>query len=149
MTTKSVFADRLTASVGGETGGLLRKIHTSMLRHVPDLTIDHHERILKGLMADGIGGESGDVVHAASGADTVMAGKHQLLTPLQARAATQASDPHAVTAVLRDLERINYSAKPDELIDVVRLTECMRSSKWDIESRMALRCRLAMLRMIP
>jgi hypothetical protein len=126
MTTPVKFADRLIAAVGAETGGLMKRIHMSLLRHVPDLSIDHHERILKGLQADGIAGESGDVVHAASGGASA-ADKTAILTPMQASAMAASTDPHGVTYVMRQLARIGYS-HPDMStpIDTVAVTAAMR-----------------------
>jgi hypothetical protein len=138
-----IFSDRINAAVVDGGPAHINRFRDSLMRSIPEVAAEVHGRVLKGLLDDRLAAEDGAAVHAA-GDNSVAAGK-TLLTPMQAKAATQARDPHLVDNVMKRLSRIGYAhTDMNSLVDEVELTRCMRASATagmplSIEQRMEIR----------
>lgn len=114
------------------------------------LAPQHHDAILDSLHAEGLldeprNAENGGRVRAAAGdADRP---KRPLLTPLQASQVRSGEHRDLLRSVTAQAQRMGYTIKQNELVDVVALDKAMAGK--DVNAKLALKAGLAKLALIP
>jgi hypothetical protein len=134
----------------------IAKVRDSMLRHVPELSLEHFTRLLAGFARDGLVHDESGPVQAAAGCKPAQhsvivnavglqgekrAVLFSLRTVAQARqdARDRGQDAH-FGGLMNRLRRIGYNVTDvDAPIDSVELTRCLRASGLPVESRMEIR----------
>jgi hypothetical protein len=130
--TNQLFAPSLKATIAGESRPHIEAVRQSLRRHVGHLSAADHDRIVNGLMQDGLARDAG---HVYAGAET--------LSPLQA-----ARDPrrHPILVQLkRELRRFDYELDLNDSskLDVPALDRALRASGASLSDRIEIKTQLA------
>ena len=140
--TKTLFSTSLKATTGGESRPHIQAVRESLRRHASHLTSSDHEKVVAGLLTDGLARDGGPVYASAAADDHHPQRRHQLMSPVQA-ARDERLHP-MLPYCQRVLARCGYSLdlSSGEIVRLYDIDQALKKSDLDVEGRMAIKSQL-------